>query len=79
MGPPVAQLRPRNSGLDFFWRIILCARVYTLGLMDRVRFRGAAGCAIRSAFGPPDPACHTGTQNHAEIKKGSVYTVISRL
>ena len=41
MGPPVAQLRPRNSGRDFFWRIILCARVYALGLMDRVRFRGA--------------------------------------
>ena len=41
MVPPVAQLRPRNSGRDFFWRIILCARVYALGLMDRVRFRGA--------------------------------------
>ena len=66
MGPPVAQLRPRNSGLDFFWRIILC---YALGLMDRVRFRGAdySLCntfCIKSAGSKP---CHTGTPNHAEI------------
>ena len=78
MGPPVAQLRPRNSGLDFFWRIILCARVYALGLMDRVRFRGAAiRCAIRSALSPPDPSLphrHPKSRRNHLVK--DLYTVI---
>ena len=40
----------------------------------------ASRCAIRSAFGPPDPACHTGTQNHAEIIwKRDLNSVVSRI
>ena len=80
MVPPVAQLRPRNSGRDFFWdnSTGFCHR--TAGPSPLSGAQRTIRYPIRSTFGPPDPVLpHRRQKSVGIIWKGKLYTVVPRL